>query len=774
MPSALAAVRSDTTEKSRSKSSDSDLLTEYRRPLLGNKWSIQENDLLIELFDKFPNQWEKIASYYPERTVSGVKQHYFIIKGKGYVQHSKQIIPPSPKPDSKSPPPEPQKPSETKSQEQQKPQQLSIPETQPQQQKVVEPPKPQIQQVPQQPPKQLNQQTQQVQQQQQQAKSAHEPTLSQAKHLPKQAKLQIPPHPAPRALSQQQNLQMQLLSLMGRQILPQAPVMAVPRPTPNQLLMQNTKMVSSKKPAEPDSHKVDLSSLQQEILRNIQQNTDYPTEESSKKTEEKRASIPTDDDDETNLVTLSSEQSSQNPQIIQNAIQYKQQYNKKQPTTDNKTNDKYTLEEDFRLMRLVSQYGNQWTKISQCLTNRSTNSIKRHWALLKSRYIKDQTTDPNADSSTQTAQSNSESNAKDESSSNKQIQLISSSSLPLSEQQKAQLILMQHQSSMVKQILANNSVQGQIPLNFDVDDQKSANPPAGTPLTQSQNSSPSHPQLSTSTSTDFSSKKEWSQEETELLLMKILEYGKNWKEIVRFFPGRNTKSLMHRFSRIRTQIADTPAGNMYIQQANIATTKALSGSQGGSQQQVPPSLTPSATAALLQQVQSLPLIDPDSHKPKVETSSGKIWSYEEQIHFVQLVEELGKQWSLIAEKLNSGRSVESLKTIWRKFNKYDPNVDDKQPPWPNSDVNLLINLVKQYGETKWITIQKHFPNRDVMKIIQKWNAIKEESSWTPDDDALLIEKYREFGPNFQAINQSFPKKSPYLLQMRLKKLRIIF
>jgi hypothetical protein len=49
------------------------------------------------------------------------------------------------------------------------------------------------------------------------------------------------------------------------------------------------------------------------------------------------------------------------------------------------SSDAWTPEEDARLMRLQSEYGNQWSKFKEQLPQRSTLSIKNRWVSLRRR-----------------------------------------------------------------------------------------------------------------------------------------------------------------------------------------------------------------------------------------------------------------------------------------------------------------------------------------------------------------------------------------------------
>ena len=84
------------------------------------KWSEEDNYLLLDLYEKYPNNWDKLASHFQGRTPNAVSQHYSIIKRKNYErresrssaaqEQEKESVKETPK---QEPKPKPQAPAES-------------------------------------------------------------------------------------------------------------------------------------------------------------------------------------------------------------------------------------------------------------------------------------------------------------------------------------------------------------------------------------------------------------------------------------------------------------------------------------------------------------------------------------------------------------------------------------------------------------------------------------------------------------------------------------
>ena len=73
----------------------------------------------------------------------------------------------------------------------------------------------------------------------------------------------------------------------------------------------------------------------------------------------------------------------------------------------------------------------------------------------------------------------------------------------------------------------------------------------------------------------------------------------------------------------------------------------------------------------------------------------------------------------------------------------------KKIKWKPEEAQLLVNLVKKYGE-KWTRIEEKIKTKSAKQCMQKYkNMVKVErkGNWTEDEDKLLLEWVRVHGPN---------------------------
>jgi hypothetical protein len=75
----------------------------------------------------------------------------------------------------------------------------------------------------------------------------------------------------------------------------------------------------------------------------------------------------------------------------------------------------------------------------------------------------------------------------------------------------------------------------------------------------------------------------------------------------------------------------------------------------------------------------------------------------------------------------------------------------------------LKELVARYGTNSWSTIAAEMPDRNARQCRERWtNYINPSivfSPWTASEEALLDQKFAEYGTNWQVIAAFFPNRS---------------
>lgn len=83
---------------------------------------------------------------------------------------------------------------------------------------------------------------------------------------------------------------------------------------------------------------------------------------------------------------------------------------------------------------------------------------------------------------------------------------------------------------------------------------------------------------------------------------------------------------------------------------------------------------------------------------------------------------------------------------------------------------MLTKYVTEYGENNWELISKLMQNRNARQCKERWcNYLSpnvSKSPWTPEEDALLEQKYSELGPKWVNISKFFVNRTDTMLKNR--------
>ena len=92
----------------------------------------------------------------------------------------------------------------------------------------------------------------------------------------------------------------------------------------------------------------------------------------------------------------------------------------------------------------------------------------------------------------------------------------------------------------------------------------------------------------------------------------------------------------------------------------------------------------------------------------------------------------------------------------------------------NEEDKRLNELVATYG-MDWVTISREMPGRNARQVKERWknylSSDVEHRPWTSDEDDLLYEKYREFGPKWKEISRFFEKRTEVHVKNRWRLLQ---
>lgn len=82
----------------------------------------------------------------------------------------------------------------------------------------------------------------------------------------------------------------------------------------------------------------------------------------------------------------------------------------------------------------------------------------------------------------------------------------------------------------------------------------------------------------------------------------------------------------------------------------------------------------------------------------------------------------------------------------------------------------LIEVVEEYGDNDWGFISSFFENRTRRQCCERWKKYLcptvNVSSWSKEEDELLIKKYNENGPKWTFISKSFKNRTDVNIKTR--------
>jgi hypothetical protein len=82
----------------------------------------------------------------------------------------------------------------------------------------------------------------------------------------------------------------------------------------------------------------------------------------------------------------------------------------------------------------------------------------------------------------------------------------------------------------------------------------------------------------------------------------------------------------------------------------------------------------------------------------------------------------------------------------------------------------LRSLVSHFGVHNWHAISTRMPGRNARQCRERWvnylSPTLNTSTWSPEEDQLLIEKHAEFGTRWVQIAQSFPHRTDGMVKNR--------
>ncbi|KAH0788200.1 Myb-like DNA-binding domain containing protein [Histomonas meleagridis] len=94
----------------------------------------------------------------------------------------------------------------------------------------------------------------------------------------------------------------------------------------------------------------------------------------------------------------------------------------------------------------------------------------------------------------------------------------------------------------------------------------------------------------------------------------------------------------------------------------------------------------------------------------------------------------------------------------------------KKVKWTQVEDDQLREAVKIYGKSNWSSVAQHVQGRNGKQCRERWIGMLDPNlvrdGWTPVEDALLLEKQKEYGNKWSKIVSFFPNRSSITIKNR--------
>lgn len=133
------------------------------------------------------------------------------------------------------------------------------------------------------------------------------------------------------------------------------------------------------------------------------------------------------------------------------------------------------------------------------------------------------------------------------------------------------------------------------------------------------------------------------------------------------------------------------------------------------------------------------------------------WTPEEDRLLAELVKQ-SKDWSTIAKNF-PGKTNRQVLAHWNKV--VNPNI--VRGSWTGEEDQIIINWVHENGPTQWSSLAELLPGRIPKQCRERWcNRLDpsiNRSSWTQEEDTILINTMKQIGPKWAEIARRLPGRT---------------
>ena len=95
-------------------------------------------------------------------------------------------------------------------------------------------------------------------------------------------------------------------------------------------------------------------------------------------------------------------------------------------------------------------------------------------------------------------------------------------------------------------------------------------------------------------------------------------------------------------------------------------------------------------------------------------------------------------------------------------------MDTKRKQFTTDDDNKLISIIQQKGINDWKLIAELMGNKTVRQCRNRYNQLEDKiaNKWTPEEDKIIISKFKEIGPKWVSISKLLHNRTPRSVKNR--------
>ncbi|OHT00245.1 hypothetical protein TRFO_33119 [Tritrichomonas foetus] len=144
---------------------------------------------------------------------------------------------------------------------------------------------------------------------------------------------------------------------------------------------------------------------------------------------------------------------------------------------------------------------------------------------------------------------------------------------------------------------------------------------------------------------------------------------------------------------------------------------------------------------------------------------GKNWSEQEDQILIDMVRTHGKQWGLIATKMEN-RTSSQVAARWEKC--LDPKLT--KGPFTSEEDKIIIDYVAKFGPQNWPGLSQLIQNRSPKQCRERWfNHLDPNVSslpWTQKEDEMIFDMISKYGHKWSIIAKCIPGRTDNAIKNR--------